>query len=105
MIKDIGEVYPEIAEKEVCNDDLFAKVVGEDKHGRVRCYGLGPSPSDVWGAKPSPTECLRMLTVSQNNENKLKKELHAVNAKLEKVLQRMEYSENARKKAPCETFI
>ncbi|KAK2990857.1 hypothetical protein RJ640_002841 [Escallonia rubra] len=34
-------------------NDILSQVVGKDKYGRVRMYGLGVSQSDVWGQIPS----------------------------------------------------
>ncbi|KAK3022810.1 hypothetical protein RJ639_047059 [Escallonia herrerae] len=34
-------------------NDILAQVVGKEKYGRVRMYGLGVSQSDVWGQLPS----------------------------------------------------
>ncbi|XP_012851770.1 PREDICTED: uncharacterized protein LOC105971463 [Erythranthe guttata] len=41
------------------DDDLFAKVMGKDKDGHVRMYGLGVTPADVYGEKPSRSTLLR----------------------------------------------
>ncbi|XP_012853945.1 PREDICTED: uncharacterized protein LOC105973467 [Erythranthe guttata] len=41
------------------HDDLFAKVMGKDKDGHVRMYGLGVTPTDIYGGKPSRATLLR----------------------------------------------
>ena len=33
-------------------NDIFAQVMGKKRHGRVRMYGFGVSPSDLWKATP-----------------------------------------------------
>ncbi|XP_058075763.1 uncharacterized protein LOC131224244 [Magnolia sinica] len=47
--------------------------MGEDMHGRVRTYGLGPSPSDLWGATSSQQ---RMASIAQRRDERYE-ELHA----------------------------
>ncbi|GFZ09570.1 hypothetical protein Acr_21g0001690 [Actinidia rufa] len=43
-------------------DDVFFKVMGEDRQGRVRTYGLGPAPSDLMGVTPSRAEAVRIVS-------------------------------------------
>lgn len=40
-------------------EDIFSKVMGKDKDGRARMYGLGVRASDVWGIVPSRPACYR----------------------------------------------
>ncbi|KAI3678092.1 hypothetical protein L6452_37373 [Arctium lappa] len=40
-------------------DDVFSKVMGKDKHGSARMYGLGVRASDIWGVMPSRSACYR----------------------------------------------
>ncbi|XP_058106367.1 uncharacterized protein LOC131249584 [Magnolia sinica] len=47
--------------------------MGEDKYGRVRTYGLGPSPSDLWGAISSQQ---RMASIDQRRDERYE-ELYA----------------------------
>ncbi|KAK4425035.1 hypothetical protein Salat_1697100 [Sesamum alatum] len=37
-------------------NDSVSKVLGEDRHGYVRTFGLGPSPSDIFGPQPTRVE-------------------------------------------------
>ncbi|QCD85890.1 putative transposase [Vigna unguiculata] len=37
-------------EKNSTRDDVFSQVFGKDRHGYVRTYGKGVSPSDLWGS-------------------------------------------------------
>ncbi|XP_021800731.1 uncharacterized protein LOC110744993 [Prunus avium] len=46
-------------------EEIFTKVMGIDAHGRVRMYGAGVTPSQVFGQKSN----------SDNNENRMRKEL------------------------------
>ena len=41
--------YPEMADCDYGENDIFSKVMGCDKPGRVRTYGLGPTPTQVFG--------------------------------------------------------
>ncbi|KAK3010037.1 hypothetical protein RJ639_011000 [Escallonia herrerae] len=41
-------------------NDILAQVMGKDKYGRVRMYGLGVSQSDVWGRLPSRKQTHRI---------------------------------------------
>ncbi|XP_058076709.1 uncharacterized protein LOC131225238 isoform X1 [Magnolia sinica] len=40
---------PEASHNSTARKDIFSEVMGDERHGRVRTYGLGPSPSDIWG--------------------------------------------------------
>lgn len=33
------------------SEDTFLQVMGPEKCGQVRCYGLGATPSELWGTK------------------------------------------------------
>ncbi|XP_021800222.1 uncharacterized protein LOC110744538 [Prunus avium] len=46
-------------------EEIFTKVMGIDAHGRVRMYGDGVTPSQVFGQKSN----------SDNNENRMTEEL------------------------------
>uniref|UniRef100_A0A6V7QU63 Transposase Tnp1/En/Spm-like domain-containing protein n=1 Tax=Ananas comosus var. bracteatus TaxID=296719 RepID=A0A6V7QU63_ANACO len=65
-ITEIAPIYPDIAQKEESRDDLLVKVLGEDRRGHVRCFGLVPTPSDVFGSNPTRAECLRILSETKN---------------------------------------
>ncbi|KAK3039560.1 hypothetical protein RJ639_027704 [Escallonia herrerae] len=41
-------------------NDILSQVVGKDKYGRVRMYGLGVSQSDVWDQIPSRKQSQRI---------------------------------------------
>ncbi|XP_058080827.1 uncharacterized protein LOC131228995 isoform X2 [Magnolia sinica] len=44
---------PDTSQNSTGRNDLFSQVMGEDRHGRVRTYGLGPTPTDLWGTTRS----------------------------------------------------
>ncbi|KAJ8630445.1 hypothetical protein MRB53_023768 [Persea americana] len=37
-------------------DDIYTKVMGAERHGRVRGYGLGPTPTSVFGSTSSQSK-------------------------------------------------
>ncbi|XP_058097140.1 uncharacterized protein LOC131242477 isoform X2 [Magnolia sinica] len=55
---------PEASHSSTARNDVFSQVMGEDRHGRVRTYGLGPSPSDLWGITPNPSKFQRMASAA-----------------------------------------
>ncbi|KAG8382226.1 hypothetical protein BUALT_Bualt05G0054700 [Buddleja alternifolia] len=54
-MKELGEQEPESSNHDCIHNpqDTYAKIMGEDKHGRVRMYGMGVTPADVYGTIPS----------------------------------------------------
>ena len=58
---------PPDTEDSVGKNDVFAQVVGQDKHGHVRMYGFGICPTDVWGDEPSRSGSQR-LVLDQKHE-------------------------------------
>ncbi|THG03336.1 hypothetical protein TEA_011347 [Camellia sinensis var. sinensis] len=61
----------------IVEDDVFAEVVGQDRHGRVR-YLLGPSPSDLGGPKPSRAEAIRMVSEANVEVRELKNKMSSM---------------------------
>lgn len=57
-------------------DDIYAQVLGEDRSGRVRGVGTGPTPSSLWGSS-------HILQVENNKLQKKVKELEERVAKVE----------------------
>ncbi|XP_015579210.2 uncharacterized protein LOC8263283 isoform X2 [Ricinus communis] len=49
--------------------DTYCQVMGEDKRSHVRMYGLGPSPSDIYGRKPSRNSLMRMAIEAKRSAN------------------------------------
>ena len=55
-------------------DEIYHKVVGKERHGRVRGYGLGPTPTSVFGANPCRLELLgKLIEANKLNEKMLTK--------------------------------
>ncbi|XP_010261524.1 PREDICTED: uncharacterized protein LOC104600335 isoform X2 [Nelumbo nucifera] len=48
-------------------NDFFSQVMGEERRGRVRTFGLGPTPSDLWGPTPNPAEALKIASAAQKS--------------------------------------
>ncbi|XP_071940100.1 uncharacterized protein [Coffea arabica] len=66
MNEKVSQLPPE-TEDSVGKNDVFAQVVGQDKHGHVRMYGFGICPTDVWGDEPSRSGSQR-LVLDQKHE-------------------------------------
>nr|DAD23501.1 TPA_asm: hypothetical protein HUJ06_024964 [Nelumbo nucifera] len=52
-------------ETEVSEEEIFSRIMGKEKYGRVRTYGLGPSPTDIWGTTPGRAEALKIASEAQ----------------------------------------
>lgn len=84
-MNDLMEVYPELCKSHTpLNEDAVSLVLGKEKPGRIRCYGIGPCPKDF---RVSNSGCL--LTENLKSENgkdeeilKLKEELKAAKEQL-----------------------
>ncbi|KAK4438965.1 hypothetical protein Salat_0231100 [Sesamum alatum] len=50
----------ESSQRVASRNDSLSKVLGEDRHGYVRTFGLGPSPSDIFGPQPTRMEYKRI---------------------------------------------
>nr|CAD1842092.1 unnamed protein product [Ananas comosus var. bracteatus] len=86
-ITEIAPIYPDIAQKEESRDDLLVKVLGEDRRGHVRGFGLVPTPSDVFGSNPTRAECLRILS---ETKNAAKEEKHRMQQEIANLKQKYE---------------
>ena len=76
---------PEGEEDSVGRNDVFAKVMGEERSGRVRTYGLGVTQSDLWGDIPSRSTCFRLVM-----------EQSAAMSKMERRIQQLESIQQGR---------
>ncbi|MDO8030378.1 Ptta/En/Spm family transposase ['Planchonia careya' phytoplasma] len=54
----------------MAEDEIFKQVLGPERHGRVRRYGLGPTPSSIFGSSLSRSQLLNMLETT-NKRNKM----------------------------------
>ncbi|KAH7844644.1 hypothetical protein Vadar_030181 [Vaccinium darrowii] len=81
-IEEMRELSNQVPEGELDStgpNDVFAKVMGKEKSGSVRMYGLGVCPSDVWGEMPSNG-------TSYRQSMEWKTELDKTNKKLEELI-------------------
>ncbi|XP_027118274.1 uncharacterized protein [Coffea arabica] len=76
---------PEGEEDSVGRNDVFARVMGEERSGRVRTYGLGVTQSDLWGDIPSRSTCFRLVM-----------EQSAAMSKMERRIQQLESIQQGR---------
>nr|CAD1837489.1 unnamed protein product [Ananas comosus var. bracteatus] len=91
QINEICSLYSDIAGKKASRDDLFARILGEDKRNTIRSYGLGVAATKVFGLDPTRAECLRMLSESENEHEK---ERHEMQQQLDNMKQKYEDMQN-----------
>lgn len=63
------------SENVIVDDDVFHQVMGRDRHGRVRTFGLGPAPSHLGGPKPSHSEALKMVSEANTEVREMKERM------------------------------
>ncbi|XP_048137227.1 uncharacterized protein LOC125315642 [Rhodamnia argentea] len=84
-MNDLAEVYPELCKSDTpLNEDVVSLVLGKEKPGRIRCYGIGPCPKDFGASNSSchPKEKLRSENGKDEEIHKLKEELKAAKEQL-----------------------
>lgn len=59
-------------------NDVFSQVFGKKKYGHVRTYGLGASPTDLWGKNYGSMENTKMQIDTANEVCELKEELQSI---------------------------
>ncbi|XXG53685.1 hypothetical protein AAC387_Pa03g1743 [Persea americana] len=52
--------HPQSLRNSAMRNEIFTQVIGEDRRGRVRTFGLGVTPSDIYGPQASAAEARRM---------------------------------------------
>eukprot|EP00262_Sarcandra_glabra_P004689 TRINITY_DN15881_c0_g2_i2.p1 TRINITY_DN15881_c0_g2~~TRINITY_DN15881_c0_g2_i2.p1 ORF type:complete len:504 (+),score=24.40 TRINITY_DN15881_c0_g2_i2:62-1513(+) len=62
-------------------NDIFSRVMGPERNGRVRGYGLGLTPSSLWGSLPRP---------SASEFTEMKNKLHQMEEQMNSTVQQME---------------
>ncbi|GMP63067.1 hypothetical protein CsSME_00024907 [Camellia sinensis var. sinensis] len=65
----------ETSQNGTVEDDILSQVMGQDRHGRVRTYGLGPAPSDLSGPKPSRAEAVKMVSTANAEVHDMKEKM------------------------------
>ncbi|XP_057805534.1 uncharacterized protein LOC131020622 isoform X2 [Salvia miltiorrhiza] len=61
-------------------DDAFAKILGKDKDGRLRMYGMGVKPSDIYGGRPSRDALHRKSMEDKEEVRALKQKVEELTA-------------------------
>ncbi|KAM7461705.1 hypothetical protein LguiA_029826 [Lonicera macranthoides] len=69
MKEKLKQLPPESIEYITCKNDIFYEVMGRDSNGHCRTYGVGPSPTDVFG--------LRQSHISKKEYENLRSEIRA----------------------------
>ena len=67
-------------------DEMYHKMVGKKRHGRVREYALGPTPTSVFGSNSCRWDLLGKLTEANKLNEKMQtkvEELEKENMKIE----------------------
>ena len=59
----------------VGRNDIFALVVGQDKHGHIHLFGEGVNPTDLWGDIPSRSTCHRIAVEQQSTLSRMEERL------------------------------
>ncbi|XP_073131248.1 uncharacterized protein [Henckelia pumila] len=60
-MKELENQLHEDEDDEVGQNDIFAQIIGPDRPGRVRMFGDGVNPFDLWGEVPSRSTCNRIV--------------------------------------------
>lgn len=61
-------------------DDAFAKIMGKDKDGRLRMYGMGVKPTDIYGGRPSRDALYRKSMEEKEEIRALKEKVEELTA-------------------------
>ena len=75
QIRDRAAQNQGTSQKGIVEDEVFFQVMGQDRHGRVRTYGLGPSPFDVGDTKRTRTEALKMVSEANAEVREMKEKM------------------------------
>lgn len=59
----------------IVEDEIFSQIMGPERHGRVRGYGLGPTPTSVFGKGPTRAELISELKESNKRNEEMKDEI------------------------------
>ncbi|KAJ6813371.1 uncharacterized protein M6B38_143770 [Iris pallida] len=95
-IQEMDELEAENPETGVARDDIYGRVMGRDRHGRVGTYGLGATPTMVFGPsyKLSQDERREIETQHQQELENLRREMEAENERVRREMM----AENERNK-------
>ncbi|XVE97294.1 hypothetical protein REPUB_Repub03eG0007300 [Reevesia pubescens] len=71
-------------------DEIYHQVVGKERHGRVRGYGLGPTPTTVFGGNPSRLDLLDKLREANRLNEKMEAKIGGLEQKIDENRRKME---------------
>ena len=60
-MNDLMSKQPENSQSDTLKEEIFSQVMGKDGRGRCRLYGLGVSPTDLYGPNPTRKELLKEI--------------------------------------------
>lgn len=89
QLRELGSQEQDACQNSTARDDIFSQVVGRDRNGRVRCCGLGPSPSDFVGGKPTEAEAMKMVSEANDEVRQMKERLVAMEQTCAQMAQQM----------------
>ncbi|KAI0519409.1 hypothetical protein KFK09_006856 [Dendrobium nobile] len=84
--------------EDVGRDDIFSKVLGNDKVGRVRMYGFGVTPYVAWGEIPNRSSAYQLIEGYKEAFEKMEKQVQEqgeVIAKMKLDMQSTQQATNA----------
>ncbi|WOL07549.1 hypothetical protein Cni_G16293 [Canna indica] len=64
-------------------DEIYRQVVESERHGRTRSYGLGPTPTTVFGTTPGRTELVSQLRIANTQNAELKTKIDELEKKMD----------------------
>ncbi|KAG8363818.1 hypothetical protein BUALT_Bualt19G0061800 [Buddleja alternifolia] len=86
QMKEVAEQEPECSNDNDCVpnlNDAYAKIMGQDKHGYLRMYGMRVTPADVCGAIPGRDACNRLAMEYKSKYMEAIEKFDALNVKVE----------------------
>ncbi|XP_031485248.1 uncharacterized protein LOC116254193 isoform X2 [Nymphaea colorata] len=80
QINDAMSQLPEGAKDDPSPTDILSRVMGPDKYGRVRTYGMGVKPSNFFDAAPSRSELMAQNVILHGELDNLRSRVNQVEA-------------------------
>nr|XP_027062793.1 uncharacterized protein LOC113689170 [Coffea arabica] len=74
-MNELKNQLPSESQDPVGRNDIFAQVVGQDKHGHVRLFSDDVNPTDLWEDIPSRNTCYRISVQQQSTLVRLEERL------------------------------
>ncbi|PKU80709.1 uncharacterized protein LOC110097958 [Dendrobium catenatum] len=86
--------------EDVGRDDIFSKVLGNDKVGRVRMYGFGVTPYVAWGEIPNRSSAYRLIEGYKEAFEKMEKQVQEQGEVIAKMKLDMQSTQHATNNTP-----